>query len=147
MPFYKFCQVVANKFLHKVKWFYREVLQDLRGRIERDRCRALKGLERLGIDHICVEGSVTSRTTTSFADLVGIDCGPATSGQRSDCRTLLASSYAANEGSSAHPSGGGQLVAMFGPEAPAVLMAIADATPVRVPGVAVPVPEITTPLG
>src|SRR5882724_378753 len=136
---------MANKFLHGSKWFYVSEFRGFPRRTKADGGRAPVALKRTcHRPLLLMRGSVTSRTTPAFANLIRVDRSTAAAGQCSDCGTLLPTSHATNQGAGANSGRGGQLVAMFLPKTPAMLMAIANATVVRVPVVPMTMAEIAT---
>ena len=79
------------------------------------------------------------RGPPSLADSVCVDGGTSPTGKSTDSGSFLPPSNAANQRSSTSPAGGCKFVAVLLPKAPPMLVAVSNASGMRVPIVAVPV--------
>ena len=79
----------------------------------------------------------------ALANSIGVDSRAATASKRSNGCAFLTTRDAANKCPGTDATRGSQLVAMLLPEASAMFMAIANACVMRMPVVAVPVPQPT----
>lgn len=91
--------------------------------------------------------SVASGLAATFPNPISVNSRTATPSDSSNNCAFLSASYPPYQRACACAGRGGQLIAMLGPEASPVLVAISYATVMSVVGVAVPVPEIPAGFG